>query len=543
MTCLRALLCFLVVAWAGTSLAQTLTPTFTPTRTNTPTRTDTPTQTPTRTPTRTRTQTPTPTFTLTASSTPVQAPSWTPTPTAGAGTPTAAPNEHSVIFIKAQETGVDPTPIWHHTGDRLTEGETEWIMPIDGISTNMEVFCNGAGNPGTQAFNIFKNSLAASTCSLDASLEVSTCTSFALVTWAAGDRFNFQTVASGSGVIGDPDCQISTLLTTLSGEPAAALVTWGGATSLDAQPTPGMWCGPSGDNVTASTATECLSTTPDVASFVMPNNGTLVAMSAAGADGTYTPFNVTTGRFIGMQVTAPNFTQTCTHDCQLSAGDHIAVQITGTITFGNRNLALAIAGIGQIVTSRSESTVLSSGTGYGNFNSPFQDTTNTIPLFDPVVAHNLWTSNTAGASTTVCVAGATLPRVCSGSSSLSCFGNCSNLLATLPFAANDIFTVQMTTSGNTGGPPVFAFELGPVPAPTVNTPTRTPTQTSTATVTPNINTPTRTVTRTATRTPTVTPTAANGCCNCPGGSSCTPQGSSCPAGCAFVPGGVCVVEP
>src|SRR6185295_16908354 len=110
---------------------------------------------------------------------------------------------------------------------------------------------------------------------------------------------------------------------------------------------------------------------------------------------------------------------TCTNDCDVQKGELLTVRFnrsgTGS-TFANRNIALTINGVGQINTSRRNAAILSSGSGFGNYSSPWVDTTNAARAErDTLVQHlavQVPEPALAPFTVSVCRANAALPRTC-----------------------------------------------------------------------------------------------------------------------------------
>jgi hypothetical protein len=513
----------------------------TPTETVTPTATDTPTV-PTGTITRTATATKTPTATKTDTPTPTE--TWTPAPTGtirptltltvtptGTLLPTQDPR-HAVLYWKELQTLASTTAMYHHSASFSAAlvapaiARTDFVLPFDGQISLLSVHCDPGVSVGSQTFTLMLNgNPTALTCVMSGG--GTDCTdSSDTISFVAGDLLNMR--SQGSGGATNPDCQTAAKLADSSGNPYDAAVTWGGGGDAEDlpghRPVDGNFCGPgNGSDV----ITECLGhnannpANAQAAAFIVPVGGRLTGLAVAqsvAVPGTYTVFNVTANRDVGLSATISGTTAiatSCTHDCSLFPGDLLTVRISGLgggNTFANRNIALTIADTGQINTSRRSAGIGGvAQTVFGNFNSPWTDTANTVRAERAFVAHHL-AVQVAGAPTSnaftvsICEANALLPRQCL-SSGVACTvldgaQTCVDDVDSMPFAEGDLYTLRISTTGNTGGAPAFAFVL--------SDPTATATPTATVTPTgPTTPTPTSTETLTATTTPTrtITPTA------------------------------------
>ena len=248
---------------------------------------------------------------------------------------------------------------------------------------------------------------APSTLTCTVGIGQSTCSDTAdTVDFAALDDINLRSLAITSPS-STPDCFVTAKLADASGNPYASVVSWGGGGAADSfAPADGDFCGPGND---LDDITECLGANANdpvnaqAASFIAPVGGTLSGLGvrqsvapAAAESVTYTVHNVTADRDVGLTATLNGATgdvkqiaTTCTHDCQLAKGDLVTVRFNGpNDNFANRNIAVTIDGVGQINTSRRNAAILSSGSGFGNYNSPWVDTTNAARAErDTVVQH------------------------------------------------------------------------------------------------------------------------------------------------------------
>ncbi len=524
---MRSLLTSLAVLLCATAAFAVDTPTRTPTKTPTDTRT----QTPTRTPTDTRTPTPTPTDTPTARNTSTARPSPT------GNTPT--PGGQASLHFKAQQTLLHPTPAYHHTGDQLTAGQADMVLPFAGQLSRLFIKCDGAGTTpavttGAQQFTILINDVASAlTCTVTATN--STCNDTGhTVSFNALDLITLRSLATVADPASNPACYGSVALADGSGNPYPAVVAWGGGSAPDALAAPqnGTLCAPGND---LDTMTECMGVNANDAysdqssSFLVPAGGFLSglaihqsAVPQTGNTNTYTLHNASTNRDVGLSVTLTDADTTgsatgCTHDCYVAPGEMVNVKFSKTGSGGDdvayRNVAVTLNGSDAIAVSRRNGSILTiNSTDFGNEQSPFVDTTNAAPAERDMLIRNLYfhvsAATTAPVFVVVCPASATLPRHCTDAG-LSCSLEtgqqvCSDSVNTLTLSAGDLYTVGIWTAGDTGGAPGFAFGLAPIPAST-NTPTNTTTPVNTSTKT---NTPTNT--KTATPTPTG-PTPTPGC--------------------------------
>lgn len=509
-------------AW-GQSETPTNTPTITPTETPTHTPTKTPTITRTITPTRTPTNTPTITFTPANTSTARATPT--------GATPT--PNEHAILYWKALTTDQSTTPIYHHTGDDSALITTDEILPFDGQISLLSVQCDPSVTSGSQTFTLMVNGLAtALTCAVTGGgstydpVGAHCVDNTHMVTFTAGDDLNMRSTGSGTATV--TDCAIVAKLADASGNPYDSVVTWGGgnaaANSPGHRPLDGDFCGPGNisDNIT-----ECLGTNSNnpilasQAAFIVPVGGTLSGLAvreSVAVGGTYTVVNVTGNRDVGLTVTTSGgkgIASTCTSDCYVWPHDLLTVRFNGVEQFAHRNIAVTINGIGQVNTNRRQSAISGASSVFGNFHSPWVDTVNTVqnerPAFAAHLAVAVPTPVAADLTVSLCVANSGLPRVCSINTGLTCtvsastgdHQTCADDTHTYDFATGDLYTVLLDATGNSGGPPAYAFVLSDSPGPTT-TPTETATETPTETPT---DTPTETPTETVTVTPSETPTA------------------------------------
>jgi len=520
----------------------TATPTNTPSITSTPSVTITPggpTLTPTLTATRTPTLTRTPTNTPTSTPTVVNTSTARPTPT---GTLTGP--EHVTLFWKALQTLSSTTPIYHHSGNFTAPlAKTDFVLPFGGQISLLSVHCDPGVTTGGQEFRLMVNDLTtALTCTVSAGQsECSDTTN--TVAFNANDDINLRSVGTVAGSTA-PDCMVVAKLADSAGNPYDSTIAWGGGGAAfdgnGGRPLDGSFCGP-GDDL--DNITECLGANANdpvnaqSAAFIAPVGGLLSGLGvrqsvvvAAGDSVTYTVVNVTANRDTGVVVTmnAGELKQTattCTHDCYVAPGDLLTVRFnrTGTgDTFANRNLAVTIDGMGQDNTSRRNSAIGTAQTVFGNYDSPFVDTVNTVRTERDMIAKHLAVQvplpAVAPFTVSLCVASPTLPRSCL-STSLGCMVNagqqtCVDETNSMTFHTGDLYTVEIVTTGSTGGPPAYAFLLNDIPTPTPTsattaTPTLPPTGTPTDTPTPvPTDTPTNVPTDTPTPLPTDTPTSA-----------------------------------
>lgn len=562
----------------------TSTPTETPTVTPSVTPTETPTETPTTTPTETPTITPTivggNTATPTKTRTPTKTPSNTPTNTVTAGptgtaraTPTSfpSPSLHAVLFWKALQTFASLTPHYYHTSStgslnyQNSPQDTDVLMPFAGRVSNLSVKCDNAISGGNQTFTVLLNDVSTSlSCVLSPGggdqSDGKTCSDVLhTVSVSAGQRLTLSTVSSSTNLGTVVDCQMSATWTQSDGSPADSVVSWGGVNDTlgpndnGASPLDGSYCGPTSNQGNALQCYQINNNTPlnaTHASFIMPVDGFLTGFSVWEASvpsptpvtggGTYTVYNVTANRDVGLQVQvvasyggAGGSTTTCTSDCFAYAGDLITVRynVAGSQTnrWANRNFAIT-SFTGQINTSRALSS-FSASTSFGNFNSPWIDTANAVRNERTANAHQFWldtsTTTNADVTATLCVASSTLPRTCALDTGVKCTVSagtqtCSDTSDSYVFAPQDLYTVELSPAGNMGSSawPAYAFVLD---EPATSTPTETPS--ATPTITPTITrtglptlTPTETPTTTGTRTPTATPTQSQ----TPSPTGCTP---------------------
>lgn len=534
----------------------TETPTPSPTITDTPTETPTETETPTPTDTRIATDTPSPTHTpsptLTPTATPVDTSTQAPSPTG-----VIVPVSHAVLYWKALQTLSTTTPIYHHSGNFTTIGKTDFVLPFAGRVDKLSIFCDAGGLPqvGTQGFSVMINDADSGLgCSAP---PVGTCSASGAVPFAANDTINLRSIASVLGATAT-NCTATAELTDSLGNPYDSTITWGGGGAAANVPSgrpgdlAGILCGPGND---VDNSTECLAATEDESAFIVPVFGLLSGMGISatnGVVGTYSVYNVTRARWMGISVTGNhNITTSCTtdagHDCWVYPGDRLVVSTTST-GYANRNLSLTIHGPGQILTSvRNQEATFAER--FANFASPWVDTTNAARNERCAIASHLAIYGVPGDNGTLCLVG-TLPRTCVTNTGVTCTvggGNtCIDTVNAYQMATGDVYSVAST------GGRAFAVELTdcPIDTPTATatetptatataTPTQTPTATGAATAT-NTATPTNT----ATNTPTATPTATfSGCCNCPGAGACVPVNGLCDPNCTPVPDGICVPVP
>lgn len=546
------LVILLVLVLASVAQAQAATPTFTPTRTNTRT------QTPTRTPTNTKTITPTPTLTWTAANTGTIRPTWTPTPTktlvpgqptwtpTPTGTiPTPTPQGHAVLYFKSRQTRKDPTPVFHHSFDSDASFQNDFVLPYDSRIDLMSIFCDGPNSVNGQVFTLMVgDSASALTCTISGA---NTCADSSNVVDVPADTpITLRSLATSANS-SVPDCTVEVRVRNQDNSPYDAIVSWGGSGANDASsPVSGNLCGPSGDQ---DNLTGCLSVgansqaNAEAASFIVPVSGTLTGFGAyhysidpGSATALYTVYNATAQRSVGLGVALSGgpvhgIQAPCTHDCDVFKDDVLTVMDDATSPPGTTlqgvymNLTVTIRGMGQINTTRSDSTIVGSSVGFTNFHSPDTDSTNTYRANRAFVARHLAATSggtPAGADTTfsICSVNDFLPRVCL-QTSLECTilagqSLCANDADAQTFAAGDLYSVRWTTTDSTGGPAGYSFLLEDLPTATptstpTNTPTNTPTWTPSNTPVGATFTPSRTptVTNTATRTATATLTPTN----------------------------------
>src|SRR4029077_10405501 len=115
--------------------------------------------------------------------------------------------------------------------------------------------------------------------------------------------------------------------------------------------------------------------------------------------------------------------------------------------------------------------ILSSGSGFGNYNSPWVDTTNAARAErDTLVQHlavQVPLPAVAPFTVSVCRANAALPRTCV-QTGLQCMVDigqqtCVDDTNTMTLLTGALYTVEIVTPGSPGGPPAYAFELIDIP--------------------------------------------------------------------------------
>ncbi len=352
-------------------------PTSTATPTETPTITATPTETGTRTPTNTATITPTitatfsPTMTrtisptFTASRTVTPTPSVSPTPTV-TPTPTFTPTQTATSTPTPTETQSIPLGITFAHGAALSttqasfmhgsatgiETNQVFIYPVDVVVKNLATVCKLGANPGPMSAGTFTFDLQVNG---SASGLQTVCDSNV---WVDNDTTNVSLVTAG---------QLVTLRSTPASDPfpnVQAFASWqtfdldgttplvfveGGGVSAS-QPTNGQHCDIMRGTCNHPTATAAGRVT--AVGFTVNRFAVTMGGGPFGANNeTYCLHNVTTATDIlcAPPIASPNRTvisPACTSNCNVTAGDEIAmrVNVTGTARSTFRHFAIQVSG-------------------------------------------------------------------------------------------------------------------------------------------------------------------------------------------------------